>query len=240
MLCKIADLITEVPEAGGMAPRLKGYSWSNRFEDPAAEIVIDEAMYRPNAWSMLSEDDYVYMETGAHFYANLLFHSGLMLHASAIELDGYAYLFSGSCGAGKSTHARLWERVFDGEARVFNDDKPALRRIDGRWLAYGTPWCGKDGININMKAPIAGICFLEKANTNSIRRLSQQEALQKIIWQTPRRFQTSEKLDLMLSHLDKLVREVPVFELENRPEPAAALLSRGTMRRAAEDAGLLG
>ena len=45
-------------------------------------------------------------------------------------------------------------------------------------------------------------------------------------------------MELLLPTLDKLVREIPVFELENRPEPEAAMLSYETMRRAAEEAGL--
>lgn len=235
MLCKIADLIIEVPEAGGLAPRCQEYLW--RSEAPA-DIIIREELFRPNAWSGLTGDDYVYMETGSHFYSNLLLYDGLMLHASAVELDGKAYLFSGPCGMGKSTHTRLWQQTFGEKARVFNDDKPALRRLNGTWYAYGTPWCGKDGININLKTPLAGICFLKQAPQNHIRRLSVQEALTKTIPQTLRRFVKAEKLNLMLSHVEKLVQEIPMFELENRPEEAAALLSHETMYRTAEEMNL--
>ena len=42
----------------------------------------------------------------------------------------------------------------------------------------------------------------------------------------------------MLSHVENLVERIPVFELENRPEPEAALLSYNTMRKAAEEIGL--
>ena len=161
-----------------------------------------------------------------------------MLHASAVELDGRAYLFSGPCGMGKSTHTRLWQQTFGSAAQVFNDDKPALRCVDGKWYAYGTPWCGKDGININMKVPLAGICFLKQAPENRIRHLSPVEAVQKIISQTRRKFAQVENLDLMLRHVEKLAFEIPVFELENRPESEAALLSYETMRRKAEEIGL--
>ena len=43
---------------------------------------------------------------------------------------------------------------------------------------------------------------------------------------------------LLLSHLDKLIQQIPFFELENRPEPEAACLSYETMRCAAEELGL--
>lgn len=235
MICRIADIVVEVPEAGGMAPRCKDYLYKGG-EGP--HIVISEDDYRLDAWVGFSEESYVYMETGSHFHASLLHHEGLMLHASAISFEGKAYLFSGPCGMGKSTHTRLWRQCFGESAIVFNDDKPALRFVGGRWHAYGTPWCGKDGINVNMKVPLVGICFLKQADRNAIRRLERQEASQKVICQTMHRLRDPEKLDLMLSHVDKLVREIPVFEMENRPVLDAARLSYATMRRAAEEAGL--
>jgi hypothetical protein len=128
--------------------------------------------------------------------------------------------------------------VLGEETKIFNDDKTPLRRLDGIWYADFGLRCGKDNININMKVPLAGICFLKQASYNRIRRLSQTEAVSKIISQTIRKFKTAENLDLMLSHVEKIVREIPVFELENRPEPEAARLSYETMRKAAEEIGL--
>ena len=164
-------------------------------------------------------------------------YNGLMLHASAAALGGRAYLFSGPCGRGKSTHTRLWQQTFGEAVQVFNDDKPALRRLDGRWYAYGTPWCGKDGINLNQKWPLGGICFLEKSQENRIRRLSAAEDLTLILAQTTYRL-PPQYMELLLASLDSLLREIPVFLLENRPEEAAARLSFETMRRAAEEGGL--
>lgn len=235
MLCKIADVITEIPEAGGLAPRCKEYLYHG---ESSPEIVIREELYRPSRWPNVLPELLPYMESGSLFYFQLLRYGGMMLHSSAVEFEGRVYLFSGNCGAGKSTHTRLWQQIFGSEARIINDDKPALRLIDGIWYAYGTPWCGKDGINQNRKAPIAGICFMKKADHNSIRRMSELEAISRIVKQTQRKFKSAENLDLMLSHLEKLVQMIPVYELENRPEPEAARLSYETMRRGAEEMGL--
>ena len=234
MRCKIAELTIEVPAAGGMPPRCWAYLDQS---EQTSEIVIDEKLYRPDMWPALDENDVDYMESGRQFYLRLLRYNGLMLHASAAALGGRAYLFSGPCGRGKSTHTRLWQQTFGEAVQVFNDDKPALRRLDGRWFAYGTPWCGKDGINLNQKWPLGGICFLEKAQENRIRRLSPAEALPLILAQTTYRLQP-HSMELLLASLDSLLREIPVFLLENRPEEAAARLSFETMRRAAEEEGL--
>ena len=234
MLCKIAELITEVPEAGGMAPRCAGYLAKEASEP---EITIRQEYYRAECWPNLTPEQMEYMESGVQFYYQLLHYNGLMLHASAAALGGRAYLFSGPCGRGKSTHTRLWQQTFGEAVQVFNDDKPALRRLDGRWYAYGTPWCGKDGINLNQKWPLGGICFLEKSQENRIRRLPAAEALPLILAQTTYRL-PPQYMELLLASLDSLLREIPVFLLENRPEEAAARLSFETMRRAAEEEGL--
>lgn len=235
MICKIAELTVEVPEVGDLVSRCQEYICRG---ESSADIVIRTGLLYSKDWKILDENARIYMESGIQFLFQLLQFDGLMLHASAVELDGKAYLFSGNSGMGKSTHTRIWQSVFGEDARVFNDDKPALRFIDGTWYAYGTPWCGKDSININMKVPVAGICFLKQASENRIRRLSHQEAVQNVISQTLRRFKQTKNLDLMLSHVDNLVRRVPIFEMENRPEPEAAFLSYETMRRMAEEVGL--
>ena len=233
---KIADLIVQVPTADGLATRCEEYLWN---DEEGADIVIRTELYRREKYDKrLSDETVAYMESAYQFYKKLVNYDGLYLHSSAVVLDGKAYLFSGPCRAGKSTHTRLWQSTFGTEARVINDDKPALRRINGKWYAYGTPWCGKDGININEKAPLAGVCFLKKAPENKIRRLSSFEAMQKILGQTIYKFNSEEQLDKLLGSLEVFLKEIPVYELENVPEPEAAKLSFETMRKGAQEAGL--
>lgn len=235
MLCKIADLLIEVPEAGGMAPRCGDYLTN---EQGSADIIIRADLYKTEKYPNFDEHGVAYMESCIQFCRQLIHFNGFYLHSSAVELDGKAYLFSGPCGMGKSTHARLWQQLHGDAAQVFNDDKPALRYLDGQWFAYGTPWCGKDGINQNKKVPLAGICFLRRGQENTIRRLSEMEASTRILSQTMRRFKDVERLDLLLSHIDRLVKEVPVYELYNKPELDAARLSYETMRQGSKEAGL--
>ena len=235
MLCKIADLLVEVPETGGIAPRFGDYLTR---ETNIADICIYDSLYNWERLNRLSPEGVAYMESGRQFYRELLRFDGMMLHASAVAVDGKAYLFSGRSGIGKSTHTALWQETFGEKVKLFNDDKPALRRIDGVWYAYGTPWSGKHGININMQATLAGICFLKRGEQNVIRRLSPREALPLVISQTLRKFENAEQLSLMLSCVDGLVRDVPIYELYSRPEADAARLSYETMRHGAQEDSL--
>lgn len=233
MRCLIADLITELPATEGLDLRCRSYLYHG---DEKADITVYKEKYRRERYDVrISDNTVAYMEAAYQFYVELINFNGFYLHASAIVVDGKAYLFSGHSRAGKSTHAKQWQSVFGDRAIVINDDKPALRRIDGVWYAYGTPWCGKDGINENLKAPVAGVCFLKKASENKIRRLSAVEAMQRVMGQTIYKFDRADQLDKMLSHLDLFLREIPVYELENLPQPEAAQLSYETMHSGAQE-----
>lgn len=219
-----------------MAARCSDYLYEGEAK---ADIVIRESLYDASKYpAYITEEQLAYVESARLFYVPLVDHSGFYLHASAVAKDGRAFLFSGRSGMGKSTHTRLWQQEFGAETIVFNDDKPALRYLDGVWYAYGTPWCGKDGINSNMKVPLAGICFLKQAPHNRIRRLTEAEVLQRILPQTLWMYTEPERVAQVMAHMDQLITNIPVFELENRPEAAAAQLSYTTMRQAAEEMGL--
>ena len=236
MLYKIADLIVEVPDSGGMAHRCREYLTS---QNNSADIIIRADRYNPQKYPTFNENDVAYMESGNQFSYALLNFNGFYLHSSAVEFEGGAYLFSGPCGMGKSTHTRLWQQSFGDAAQVFNDDKPALRCVDGVWYAYGTPWCGKDGINQNKRVRLAGICFLRRGEKNDIHRLDALRASTSIMSQTLYRFRDEQKLDLVLSHISDLVSKIPVFEFYNLPLPESAELSCRTMQAAAREAGIL-
>lgn len=236
MRCKVAELLVEVPNAGGLAPRCRDYLCN---DEGSADIVIRTDLYRTDRYHPDTDPEMIaYLESGRQFQTGLLNYNGIYMHSSAVSLDNKAYLFSAASGTGKSTHTRLWQQVFGDAAQVFNDDKPALRYLNDTWYAFGTPWCGKDGINQNRKVPLAGICFLKQADKNKIRRLSPEEAAQKFFAQTIFKFDDPQYLDKLFAILEKIVETVPIYELENRPEPEAVHLSYETMRRGAEEHGL--
>lgn len=230
MLCRIADLLVEVPAAGDLPRRCESY----RTEETApADIVIDEKAFRVERWPGCDYDLICYMESARLFYWELLRFNGMMLHASALEYEGRGYLFSGPCTVGKSTHTGLWQKTFGEGVHVINDDKPALRCIDGKWYAYGTPWCGKDGINLNRKVPLAGICFLKQSLENKITPLTPKDAMIRVFHQSTKLMPEQEKMASLLTLVDTLVRQIPVYELENKPTEEAARLSYETLRATA-------
>ena len=93
------------------------------------------------------------------------------LHSSLVRrAEGDAILFTAPSGTGKSTQAGLWER-FAG-AETLNGDRSMLRRVDGVWTAFGSPFAGTSGIYRNESAPVRALIVLRQAPENTIRRLS--------------------------------------------------------------------
>ena len=183
----------------------------------------------------LSDDDCEYLVTGASFYQQLLGFDGMLIHASAVMMDGQAYLFSAPCGTGKSTHTALWQQVFGPDrARILNDDKPALRLEGGVFYAYGTPWSGKTDLNLNERVPLAGVCMLARGEENRIEPFGGAAAIHALLEQTvrPRDLRLAGK---MLELLDKLLTCVPVWKLHCNMDPQAAWVSYQAMSGGRKD-----
>ncbi len=152
-------------------------------------------------------------------------YDALLLHAAVLEMDGRGYAFSARRGMGKTTHTALWQRHFSGRATVINGDKPIIRRAaDGRLWAYGTPWCGKEGLQINCRCPLTALCFLEQAPENRITPTLIADAVARTLEATilpP----TQELQDRMAALVGYLVRTTPTYTLACRPDTSAAELA---------------
>jgi len=99
---------------------------------------------------------------------NYLAHGrGVILHACGIERDGKGYLFAGESGAGKSTLARLWGRQTGVE--VLSDDRTIVRKKDGQYWMYGTPWHGEAKFGAPGGVKLENIFFLRHASRNAIK-----------------------------------------------------------------------
>ena len=167
---RIADLVVAMDSFGRTVEQAEPY----RIE--ADENIVPEIEIKSSYESLkktapyLSDEDCEYLTSGGSFYRQLVRHGGMLIHSSAVLMDGRAYLFTAPCGTGKSTHTKLWLKAFGKRAMILNDDKPAIRLVDGKWYAYGTPWSGKYDININTRAELAGICVLGRGEVNKIER----------------------------------------------------------------------
>lgn len=208
--------------------RSRAYLAENQNEKADFFVGVPEEVLKEKQkkLSHLSLDECDYIYCGEMFYYKLLNFDGMLLHASAIEKDGYAYLFSAKSGVGKSTHTTLWRKVFD-NVRMINDDKPALRIIDGELCACGTPFSGKYDESLNVHVPLRAVVFLERAQENSIEKIAPKEAIPLFMSQTLRPAK-KEQMFKLLDMLDRVLNKTPVFKLKcNMSDEAAYVAYEG-------------
>ena len=146
----------------------------------------------------------------------------LLMHGSALSMDGEAVVFTAPSGTGKSTHARLWRESFGERVKMINDDKPLIRLTDTRALVFGSPWNGKHRLGSNISAPLKAIVYLRQSEENEIRPLSKLSAFPILVSQC---FASREPGVMQrITALEKqLLDRVDFYELKCNMRPEAAL-----------------
>ena len=145
----------------------------------------------------------------------------LLLHGSALCMDGEAVIFTAGSGTGKSTHSRMWRELFGDQVWMINDDKPLLRIGEESVLVFGSPWDGKHHLSRNASAPLKAIVKLERAEVNHIEPIKKEEAfpvLMKQCYVSRNPAITLRTLDLM----QRLLRMTDFYNLGCNQEPEAA------------------
>lgn len=103
-----------------------------------------------------------------------------VMHGVLLDYHRRGVLFTAPSGTGKSTHAENWRKVFP-ECRIINGDKPVIAVRECGVIGYGTPWAGKEGIQINASVPLEAIVFLHRSETNHIEEISFQKSIPMLI-----------------------------------------------------------
>ena len=177
----------------------------------------------------LNESDWYYMLSGFDFYVGLLDYNGILLQSSCVVVYDWAYAFSADSGTGKSTHTQLWLKKFGERAYMLNDDKPAIRMIDGKIYACGTPWSGKFDYSTPKIVPLAGICFIERSKDNWIKECDTSKAIFNIFSQSTRRL-VERKMDKMFGVLDEIFAKTTIYQLGCNISQEAVVTSYNAMK----------
>ncbi len=140
---------------------------------------------------------------------------GFLLHASSAVRNGKAFLFSGLSEAGKTTIARL----APSDAALLTDEASYIRRVDGRYFAYGTPFAGELGEpGKNISAPIAALYLLHKAQENRIVPVKSAEAVRRLLRNILFFAKDAESVHQVFETACAFVATVPVFQLSFLPD----------------------
>ena len=105
----------------------------------------------------------------------LLDYDAMIMHAVVMDLDGTGIAILAPSGTGKSTLALHILDRYEGKARIINGDKPIVRFSGNKLYAYGTPWNGKEEFGCNDRVELKKLCFLERGETDEVRRADEKE-----------------------------------------------------------------
>ncbi len=140
---------------------------------------------------------------------------GIFTHAVGIkDLDGKGLIFLGKSGAGKSTAARLWYK--NSKAMVLNDDRIIVRKLNGKFFIYGSPWHGafSDYLKSRIEsAPLERLFFIHHSLKNKAKRISEKDAFNLFYPASFPTFWDKDSLENIISFAWDLIKSVPCYSL---------------------------
>lgn len=199
---------------------------------------------RPYAVSQLNGmgngEELRYLEGCGHFFGETqscfahISLEALLLHAHALILHGAlvasrfgGLLFCGPSGIGKSTQAALWVR--HEKARLINGDRTIVRKQDGLWTAYGSPYAGSSGCYVNEGCPVRLIALLSQGQRSALERLSPAAAFRGLYAGTTVNYWNPAFVEQVCALLAALISAVPVYRLTCTPDRAAVEALRSAL-----------
>ena len=222
-MCKIAGLVYEIEyEYDGL---------ERHFEDYLIDECLNEEVYHitysKDDYEEVRADNYNAIPSYIEFVCIMqniirqLPKNRLVMHGAVIEYKGKAYLFTAPSGTGKTTHISMWVKHLGDKVKIINGDKPVLIVSDDEVTAFGAPWCGKEGWQINTSAPLEGICLLERGEENLIEEINPGKYIEYFVKELYIGNSENTLLDV-IDIFEKISRSVLFYRMEcNISEEAA-------------------
>lgn len=198
---------------------------TERFDEISYKVAFIEKKGESGGRIVYTEGGYDKLKTTAELFriidtmSALLYYDGLMLHASYIEHNGRAILFSAPPGTGKSTQADLWSKYAG--ARILNGDRAILRLTDNGWFVHGNPACGSSDICVNKCVPLDTIVFIKQSPVNRVNDMGTFQRFISLSSQLSCGVRKSDDTDRLLKLTEKLAGDIRICELECTPDERA-------------------
>jgi hypothetical protein len=104
---------------------------------------------------------------------------GVILHGCGISIGGRGVVFAGESGEGKSTLSRLWAQ--EKGVEILSDDRVIVRRQNGLFYLYGSPWHGDEAFAAPGGVELSRIFFIRHGQSNDVRKLSAAGAVRDML-----------------------------------------------------------
>ena len=175
-------------------------------------------------FSRVFSDDYIESLTlYDSFCGKILAYDAAAFHAALIAFDGEGVAFSAPSGTGKTTHIKLWKQLYGDRVEIINGDKPIFTFRGGAMFASGMPWCGKEGWNLNKTVALRAVCFIDRAEKNSIEFMTDNgQKMHRIFEQLMMPDDEGSQMIQYLNFANKLINTVPFYLLRCNMDLSAA------------------
>lgn len=235
MKYKIADVVWEINPKYDYSKRLlKDYLTQEEAQEEiiiTEEILNKECSIAPDFSKDVCESTCVFRQISKILLDR---YDGVVFHASCIMIGKDVYAFTAPSGTGKSTHSSMWKKAFGEQVEVLNDDKPLLRKIDGRITVYGTPWKGKHDLGKNSKGVLKALCKIERSPVNCVEPMNEKEALLTILNQTLRP-NDANNMQNLLNIAECIIKTAKVCKIKCTPTVESAYIARKALEDNYED-----
>lgn len=166
----------------------------------------------------------------------LLRQEAMILHAAFVDTERGGLLFSGPSGIGKSTQAELWRRSRG--AAIINGDRTILRKREGSWRAYGSPYAGSSKYFVNASTDIRAILILQQGQTCQIQGMDPRAAFARLYAQMIVNYWETWYVERLTSLIMDLLEKVPVYLFRCTPgEEAVEFLDTFLKEEAVHESG---
>ncbi|MDO8526867.1 MAG: hypothetical protein Q7T03_04165 [Deltaproteobacteria bacterium] len=152
---------------------------------------------------------------------------GILCHGAAVADNGEGILFIGRSGRGKSTISGLWLK--NSKARVLGDDRIIVKKENGKYWLYPTPWLGNLGHIHPDVVPLKKIYLLEHECRHRFVNKTKPDLLRDFFPNLFLPYWEKGIIEKALSFLDGLLNDIPCVSLEFTPHADVIDFIRGDM-----------
>jgi hypothetical protein len=140
---------------------------------------------------------------------------GFLLHSASAIRNGKAFLFAGVSEAGKTTISRLAPP----DVTLLTDEISYVRKQDGGYVAYGTPFTGELAkLGENVSAHVSSLYLLAKGPENRIEPIGPGEAARSLLANLLFFAEDEELVQATFHSAFEFVSRVPVSRLTFVPD----------------------
>ena len=151
--------------------------------------------------------------------------SRFVIHGASITFDNKGIIFIAPSGTGKSTHIKLWRKVYKSRVDIINGDKPIIDLSGDTPKIWSSPYAGKENWQKNTCAPLCAVVLLRRAKVDSIQKAQPAKYLSEVISQIYKP-QKGGGFAKTVAAADRMFERVPFYILECTPTENAVAVAR--------------